>query len=83
VTWQPSHNAWRVHGKSANGQFFTARVKVQTRAKKGFLGAAMQEHIVSDTESFNSIRRAKYIEALHLWNTEDKTTRDRVVVPTE
>ena len=87
VTWQPSHTAWCVHGKNDKGVHFTTRVKVGGgRNKAGFLQAASQAvglpHM-NAKDTFNMQRRKSYIEALELWNAEDKSTRPRIIVPAD
>ena len=79
VTWQPSHQAWCIHGKSDTGEVFTNRVKVvESGSSSGFLKKS-----VPTKEAFLSLRRKRYIDAMNSWNELDRSSRPRIDVPLE
>ena len=72
VTWQPSHSGWCVHAKNEDG------VIVKTRVK----GSTPGSFLKSGRDDYYSDRKQAYLQAIELWNLRDKSTRDRIVVPT-
>ncbi len=86
VTWQPSVNAWAIHGKRERGSTFTTRIRlVLEKETKSFLAPQAAEKTENEDakEAFKRERRKRYIEAIVLWNSEDHSSRDRIPVPEE
>lgn len=67
VTWHPSVSAWCVHWKDAGGAAQVTRVRVSKAALP--LGSAREARFVA------------YVKAIRMWNEEDKSTRERIEVP--
>ena len=50
------------------------------------MGAAPKSILKSSgdaKESFNTLRRKRYIDAINMWNELDKSSRPRIIVPEE
>ena len=87
VTWQASHTAWCIHGKNHDKEKFSKRLKVTTEApKRGFFAASSGgltpgEKAEATKQAFQDARRKTYLAAIAMWNKEDFSTRERIVVP--
>ena len=77
VTWQPSHQAWCVHCKDSKGVTSSSRVRVVVQeTSTNFLKRGG-----SAKDSFHTLRRQRYIDAIIKWNETDASTRPRIDVP--
>ena len=63
VTWEASTYSWAVHAKDANGKTKTDRLTVDKELP---------------SEAFADMKLTKYREALRLWNSADKSKRQRI-----
>jgi len=79
VTWQPSVESWAVHYKDAAKKRQVARIKAAADGPQScaLLGGS------SPRNQFTEKRREAYIAAIVYWNQYDKSTRERIPVPTQ
>ena len=73
VTWHPSCQAWAVHYKDAAGSHLTKRFKMETVRTLISSASTVKEH-------FKCAQEAEYAKAIEFWNSDDKSTRDRIAV---
>ena len=71
ITWHPSVAAWAVHYKNSAGEKVQKRIRVTFDKEAG-----------KDKSKWEAARCSAYVRALHFWNAEDRSTRDRIEVPT-
>ena len=85
VTWQPSVTSWAYHAKDKKGKIAVKRVRLRTRSWTDPAGIDPRdfEGNPDSRKAWVLERRRRYLEAIALWNEQDESTRDRILVPSE
>ena len=80
VTWHPSVGSWAVHFKDASGKQQIHRLKVPASFDEGIVRAVNQADSSLHTrrDHYHVARLDAYHAAIKKWNSEDKSTRDRI-----